>query len=243
MLASAARDSADSCWLVVLVTGSHQPERFAEVAAAQRILGTDYEVWGNDDCWSCDLRAPTLRQLDAILVARDWLRVVTHNPQGEYHHYQHIRISQEVTRRMTKLNRTARLSYFDPRPETPRSPSRTKARAFGVYAMGSQGFILPAFFNWTERITPADEFERACPLRVSNFRKADCWFALVALFISAWLECVSLDVCRRYWFDDAACPKPRKEVSPCRNFQRPKRARRSSDLELANFLQHVGTMP
>jgi len=74
------------------------------------------------------------------------------------------------------------LWYFDPQPELRQGPSAAKQRALRVYdearrryslaaqltllrsVQGSQGFIRTALWNWTERITPAKDWNRRCAL-------------------------------------------------------------------------------
>ena len=110
-LLSAPRTSAATCWKVLLITGGHSTPRKDEFAAAQTLLKADYEIWTNDDCLACEVEKQISGQLDELLNHFPWARVVTHNPQGEYYHRQHVALSREVTR---LLRNKQALHYFGP---------------------------------------------------------------------------------------------------------------------------------
>ena len=106
-------------YLVVFVTGGTVPERDKELHQAMQVCDAQYLLLGYPDLnpdgrindWK-ELEFDIKATLKVIIGAKDWDRVVTHNPHGEYGHKHHRRLSRYMTCLYQHFIKKDNLFYF-----------------------------------------------------------------------------------------------------------------------------------
>lgn len=91
-------------WKVICVTNGANIKRAEEFKSIMESVGAEYEIWDFPDVWEGDFDRPALtKKLKKALNNKNYKKIVTHNPTGEYGHSQHIALS-EIVHSLCKKN-------------------------------------------------------------------------------------------------------------------------------------------
>ena len=111
---------ASENYRVVCLTYDQFHPRGKEFHEVMEATGSEWQMlgWpdltdGKEDKWK-DNRKVRMGQLESIIREKDWKKIVTHNPEGEYGHPHHILTSRMVTSIVKTLRAEDRLFYFGP---------------------------------------------------------------------------------------------------------------------------------
>jgi DNA-binding transcriptional LysR family regulator len=119
-------------WLVVCVTNASHPTRRAEFVKAMSLAGADYLVLDHPDNIANGNFHPSLTStLEGLLTEHGFEMVVTHGPNGEYGHRQHVALHQIVC----GLVRSGRLFTFATRWSARPHMSAAKRALLECYAL------------------------------------------------------------------------------------------------------------
>ncbi|CAE7211647.1 unnamed protein product [Symbiodinium sp. CCMP2592] len=171
-------------WHVVVVAGGGDQSTREELNAVLNIARSHTvaaiiveEVWDYTDCNMpycsefLDGSVPIQKRLHDILALRSWDYVVTHNEQGEYHHYQHAGLHVAVRDALQKFENPPQLLVFNPMPELNVSVSPGKARMLEAYMRTkptrARQMTVQGLARYTEHLVPAIAFFRPAPLGVA----------------------------------------------------------------------------
>lgn len=95
---------SESGWKVICVTNRSHPIRSLEFIRAMNFVGAVYEIWDYPDQYNIGFDKLLLKDdIQTILSEREYLKIVTHNLEGEYGHRQHIVLS-ELMHELVKSN-------------------------------------------------------------------------------------------------------------------------------------------
>lgn len=87
----------DQGWKVICVTNRSHPIRSLEFIRAMNFVGAAYEIWDYPDQYNGSFNNSALKKdILTVLSEREYLKLVTHNLNGEYGHTQHIALSELI---------------------------------------------------------------------------------------------------------------------------------------------------
>ena len=109
----------DNKYLVVCITCGTDKKRDNEFISIMNEYGTEYLLLGYLDSvsgiasdWGGATRYKMYRSLEEIMSYKNWNKIVTHNPEGDYKHDHHRMLSNIITDISNSFNEIDRLYYF-----------------------------------------------------------------------------------------------------------------------------------
>ncbi|MCQ9626453.1 PIG-L family deacetylase [Cetobacterium somerae] len=84
-------------WLVICVTNGDNQIRLNEFIQSMKNLKCSYQIWGFEDGWLTVWNEKKVKKkIKKIIEERNWKKVLTHNENGEYGHFQHKQLNKIV---------------------------------------------------------------------------------------------------------------------------------------------------
>jgi LmbE family N-acetylglucosaminyl deacetylase len=86
-------------WLVICLTNGSRKFRMLEFIKSMEYIGAKYQIWDFRDGLSVTWNEKKVSDaIKKVLAGREkWSKVVTHNSEGEYGHYQHKQLNHIIT--------------------------------------------------------------------------------------------------------------------------------------------------
>lgn len=150
----AGNEIINNSYYIVCITNGKNETRKKEFEKMLKTTGNtgvmlDYpdKINGKRDDWS-SVKEDIEDNVNRIIASREWGKIVTHNPKGEYGHIQHIKTSEIVTKLVNQQAKEKQLYYFgnyfkakDEIEHTKtlnKEQSEEKARLLSVYSSQSK---------------------------------------------------------------------------------------------------------
>jgi LmbE family N-acetylglucosaminyl deacetylase len=146
---------SESGWLVICFTNGGSRKRSEEFSIVMERVGAEHMILnfrdGENITWS---RRKIDKAVSAILSRRkEWVRVLTHNNEGEYGHYQHKQLHESVMRVYKGSSLYFSCARVDLAKESNRLPVELQLQKKDIFKnlYKSQSFILdclPEYFEY-----------------------------------------------------------------------------------------------
>lgn len=134
--------------------------RFEEFTAVQQHLGTHGEFLnGTDSPTTMVLESDIKKRIQNLVCSKDWERIVTHGPEGEYGHPQHHLVHDAVLEAVRRCCFSAdKLYVFHSRPVEKYVFPEAKTAVAKLYK-SQAGVIFKTFGRWKEQIVPLKDYD------------------------------------------------------------------------------------
>ena len=147
--------------LVVTSTLNQQTSmRYDEFRAVQEHLGFHGEFLdGKDSIKTTELESHIQQRIQTLICGKNWERIITHGPEGEYGHPQHQMVHDAVLDAVRMCCRSSdKLFVFEPHPSKNHVFSEAKQAAAKLYK-SQERIIFRTFGDWKEQIVPFEEYD------------------------------------------------------------------------------------
>lgn len=144
---------AERGWLVICLTNASSRSRSREFFKAMECVGAIGKIWDYPDIYNGSFDEEQVENdLRRVLESEQFLRVVTHNPDGEYGHTQH----QALSRIVSGMNVENLYVFGKSDTPLPFHILRKKLNLLKLYS--SQHFVIEQLMEYIlyESIVPVD---------------------------------------------------------------------------------------